>query len=258
MLDAFEHRVHVNGRQCAQVHDLAVDAFLAQRFGRGQRARRHQPVGHEGHVAPFARDVRLAKRDRIRLFRDLRLRIVEALVFQEDHRVVVADGLDQQPLAVVGVRGADHLHAGDVREDRGQHLAVLRRRAETRAAHGPDHHRRLCLAAEHIAELGRLVVDLVEADAHEIDEHQFRDRAQAAGRGPDRGAHIGAFRQRRVDHLPGVLVVEPLRDAEHAAPGVFLAARAGPAGDVFAEHNHRAVTGHFLIDRFVDRVFHAD
>ena len=135
---------------------------------------------------------------------------------------------------------------------------MLRRRAETRAAHGADHHGRFRLAAEHIAELGRLVVDLIEADAHKVDEHQFRDRAQAAGRGPDRRAHIGAFRQRCVQHLPGVLVVEPLGHAERAAPGVFFAARAGPAGDVFAHHNDRAVTGHFLIDRFVDRVFYAD
>ena len=32
------------------------------------------------------------------------------------------------------------------------------------------------LAAEHVAELGGLVVDLVHADADEISKHQFRHR----------------------------------------------------------------------------------
>src|SRR2546425_3218878 len=45
---------------------------------------------------------------------------------------------------------------------------------------------RLRLAAEHVAELGRLVVDLVEADAHEVDEHQLRHRPEPAGGGADR------------------------------------------------------------------------
>ena len=57
---------------------------------------------------------------------------------------------------------------------------MLRGGAEAGAVHGADDERRHRLAAEHVAELGGLVEDLVEADAHEVDEHQLGDRAQAA------------------------------------------------------------------------------
>ena len=45
------------------------------------------------------------------------------------------------------------------------------------ADHCADHQRRLGLAAKHVAELGRLVEDLVKADAEEIGEHQLGDRS---------------------------------------------------------------------------------
>ena len=117
----------------------------------------------------------------------------------EDHRIVVADRLDQQALGVIGVRRADDLQPGNMGEERGQHLRMLGRGAEAGADHGADDHRRLGLAAEHVFELGGLVEDLVEADAHEVDEHEFGDRPHAAGRGADRGADIGRFRKRRVE-----------------------------------------------------------
>ena len=56
------------------------------------------------------------------------------------------------------------------------------------------------LAAEHVAELGGLVEDLVEADAHEVDEHQLGDRAQAGRGGAGRRADEGALGDRRVEH----------------------------------------------------------
>ena len=45
----------------------------------------------------------LAERDGVGLVRHLALHVVHRLVLEEDHRVVVADRLDQQPLGVVGV-----------------------------------------------------------------------------------------------------------------------------------------------------------
>ena len=52
---------------------------------------------------------------------------------------------------------------------------------------GANDNRCLSLAAEHVTELGGLIEDLVEADAHEIDEHELGNRPQAARRGADRG-----------------------------------------------------------------------
>src|SRR3989441_11358894 len=97
---------------------------------------------------------------------------------------------------------------------------------------------RLRLAAEHVAELGRLVVDLVEADAPEVDEHQLRHRPEPAGGGADGGPDVGRLRQRRVEQpFPAVLGVEALGDAEDAAPGVVLAGAAGAADDVLAHED---------------------
>ena len=60
LLDAFDHRIHVDGRQCAQVDDLAVDAFLRKRIGRVDRTVDGLAVGHDGRVFAVSHDVRLA------------------------------------------------------------------------------------------------------------------------------------------------------------------------------------------------------
>ena len=66
-----------------------------------QRQVDHATVGHQGHVVAFAQEVGFAKRHGIELFRDFTLHAVEHFVFAENHRVVVADGLDQQALGVI-------------------------------------------------------------------------------------------------------------------------------------------------------------
>ena len=194
----------------------------------------HQPVGDDADRTPFAHDRGFAEWNRVRGLGHLAFETVEVLVLAEDHRVVVADALDQQPLGVVRRARADDLEPGDVGEQRRQHLAVLGRGAKAGADHRADHDRGLGLAAEHVLELGGLVEDLVETDAHEVDEHQLGHRAHAAGRRADRRADVGAFAQRRVEQAVAMLGVKPFGDAEHAAPGVELAVAAGAADDVFA------------------------
>ena len=89
-----------------------------------------------------------------------------------------------------------------------QHLAVLRRGPEPGADHGPDGDRCFGLAAEHVAELGRLIEDLVETDAQEIHEHQLGHRPQSGSGGTHGGADEGATGDRGGDNagagvLPG-------------------------------------------------------
>ena len=79
-------------------------------------------------------------------------------------------------------------------EDRIEALAVLGGGPEAGAVMRADHHGRRRLAAEHVAELGRLIEDLVETDAEEVHEHQFGHRPQPGRRRPDRGADEGAIR----------------------------------------------------------------
>ena len=134
-------------------------------------------------------------------------------------------------------------------------LAVLRGGAEAGAVHGADHHRGHRLAAEHVLELGGLVEDLVEADPHEVDEHQLGDRAQPGGRGTDGGTDEAALGDRRVQHaVAAELGHQPLGDAERAAPGVVLAGRAQAAGDVLAHDDDAVVALHLLAERLVDRL----
>ena len=76
----------------------------ASSVGRLQRRVHHPPDRDDRDVAALADDVRLAERDRVALLRHLAGDVVEHLVLGEDHRVVVADGLDEQALGVVRVR----------------------------------------------------------------------------------------------------------------------------------------------------------
>jgi hypothetical protein len=110
-----------------------------------------------------------------------------------------------------------------------------------------------CVAAEHEAELGGLVEDLVEADAHEVDEHQLGDRAHARGGRTDGSTDESRLRDRRVEDAVGVLRLQALGGAQRAAPRlVDSRGAAGTAGDVLPEHDHALVAGHLLMHRLVD------
>ena len=51
---------------------------------------------------------------------------------------------------------------------------------ETRTDHGPDGDRNLNLAAEHVAQLGSLIEQLIQTHTHESDKHQLRHWASAS------------------------------------------------------------------------------
>src|SRR5207248_316262 len=100
--------------------------------------------------------------------------------------------------------------------------------------------------------------DFVEAYAHKVDEHELGDGAHAAGGSADSGTDIGRFRQWRVEQPLAVFGIETLGDAQDAAPGIFLAFTAHPADDVLAHDDDRRIAGHFLIERLIERLPHAD
>ena len=236
--DTLQHGVDVQRRQGAQVHNFHLDALPGQRGGGIERAVHHQAIGDDRAVLAFAHHVGFSQRNGVRALGHFAFHGVKVFVLAKNHRVVVPDRLDQQALGVVRRAWAHHLEPRNVREQRREHLAVLRCRAKTGTDHGADHHRRFGLAAKHVAEFGRLVEDLVKAHAHEVDEHQLGNRAHAAGRSADGRAHVGALGQRGVKQPVAMFGVQALGNAEHAAPGVFFALAAGAAHDVFAHHDH--------------------
>ena len=132
---------------------------------------------------------------------------------------------------------------------------MLRGGAEAGAVHGADHERGHRLAAEHVAELGRLVEDLVEADPHEVDEHQLGDGAKAGRGGTGGGADEGRFGDRRIENaLAAEFAHQAFGDAERPAPGVVLAGRAEAAGDVLAHDDDARIAAHLVAQRLEDRL----
>ena len=189
--------------------------------------------------------------------RHLALHVVEQLVLEEDHRVVVPDRRREQALGV-GRGGRHHaLQPRHVREHRIVAAGVLAGGSEAGADHRPDHHRHLCLASEHVAELGALVEDLVHAHAEEVDEHELGHRPEPCGGRADRRADETRLRDRCVqDALAPVLLDEALGDSKDATPGVlvFEPGYGGAARHVLAHQHDGRVTCHLLVEALVDRL----
>ena len=72
-------------------------------------------------------------------------------------------------------------------------LAVLRGRARAGARREPHHQRHRDFAAQHEADLGRLVDDLLHRQRGEIGELEFEDRPHARQRRTDGNAGTAEF-----------------------------------------------------------------
>ena len=211
-----------------------------QRVCGGERLVDHARDGDDRHVVAFALDVGHAERDALVALGHLALGPVEHLVLEEHHQVVVADGAQQEPLGVGRRRRHDALDARHVGEDRVVAAGMLAGGADAGADLGADDDRALGLAAEHVAEFGALVEDLVHAAAEEVDEHQLGDRPQAGRGRADRRADEARLGDRRVEHaVAAELLDETLGDAHRAAPGVVVdqVIDHGAAGDVLAHED---------------------
>ena len=102
------------------------------------------------------------------------------------------------------------------------------------------------LAAEHVAQLGRLVDDRLHGQADEVDVHDLGDRPTARRGGADGHRGDGFFGDGRVAHALGAeFFGQALGDAEDAA--------AAPAGDVLAHHEDGRVAPHLFAQRLVER-----
>ena len=128
------------------------------------------------------------------------LHAVEQPVLDEDHRVRVLDRGTQQAVGVGRRRRHDDGQPGDVREQRLEALRVLAARRAPGAELGPHGQRHLGGAAGHERQLRRLVEQLVEADAEEVEVHHLDDRAHAGHRRADAEPDDRRLRDRRVAH----------------------------------------------------------
>ena len=219
--------------------------FRFEPLRRLERARHHQGERQDGRILAGPRDRSGAEAVDDLAVRHLALNGVERFVLEEDHRVGVAHRCCHQPDHVARIGGRHHLEAGDHHAPVLDALGMLCAEARAGAVAGANDQRAFELAVRHIAALGKLVGDVIEADREEIREHDFGDRLEPGHRRAHRGAHDRLFGDRRVAHALGTeLLVEPDRRLEHAAR----------LGDVLAEEDHVGIARHFLRDAARDCV----
>jgi len=239
-----EDRLLVEGHERPNVHDFGADPFFRQSGGRLEREQHLARPGDDRHVGALALDVGLAERDEVFAGGHRSLGAVQQLVLDEHDRVVVADRRRKEPLRVRR-RGRHHdLQPGHVGEPRLERLGVLRGIAAAGAALRADDERHARLAAEHEPVLRRLIDDLVDREAREVDIHELRDRSHAGERSANGGPDEADLADRR------------LHDAHRAElreqAGRHLE-RAAVLGDVFAQHDDPRVALHLDAERVVQR-----
>ena len=83
-----------------------------------------------------------------------------------------------------------------------------------------DHKRHASLTAEHVADLGRLVDQLINRAHAEIGHTQISNWPCARDRGTHRSAHDRVFRDRRVDDALGTKFVNQTQILVGARPTV--------------------------------------
>ena len=240
--DRGEDGVEVERPERPEVDHLDRDAVRLELVRRLEAVVDALHRGDERDVATFAHDGRLAEPAGRAVH--LALERVQALVLEEEHRVVVADRGLQQRLRVRRVRRAHDLEARYAHEPRRGHLRVDRAELAAGADDGADHERDADLLLRQEPVLRRLVDEAVHRERQEVAEHDLDDRPEAVHRRAERRARERQLGDRRVeDALRAVLVVEARRRREDAAGD----------GDVLAEEDHALVGGELLVERVADR-----
>ena len=138
---------------------------------------------------------------------------VQDLVFEEDHRVRIADRGLEQALGVGCRVGHDHLEAGNVAVPGGVALRVLSTDAGSRAIRAAEDNRRAHLAAGHVERLGGRVDDLVDRLHGKVERHELDDGAKPGHGSADTDTGEAVLGDRGVDHAAGAeFLQQTLRD----------------------------------------------
>ena len=238
-----------SGSERAQVDDFDLDPLACERCGGGERLVQHHPVGEDGDVTALARDRRVSDRhDVIARGNVAADRAVRSFVFEDEHRIGIADRGEQQPFRVGRRRGCDDLESGRVRVERFDRLRMVRAAAKTAAVRGAHDHRARPVTAGAPADLGGFADQMIHRGVHEIGELDLRDRPQTAHRQPDRDAG---------DHRLGHRHVDDPRGPEPVEQAFGRAENAAQLPDVFAQHEHALVALHLLAERLAHGFDHA-
>ena len=166
-------------------------------------------------------------------------------MLDEDHRIVVANGVDEAALGVIGIGRRHHFQSRHVHEHGVQALRVLRALPPGLADHAAHDQRHLDLAVIHVAALGRDVDELVHAQHEEIHADMDMDRPHAGHGRADGDAGHGIFRQRRAEHA---FRAEDIDQAARRALDRLVIV------DIETEDKHARVALHLLRHRLAERI----
>src|SRR5690606_12099810 len=141
-------------------------------------------------------------------FRNFAGDAVEEGVLEEHHGVVVADGGLHERLRVGRVGGDDDLQARVVGEDVFRSVGVGGADVGAAVGGAADDDRAGDLAAGHVADVGRVVHDLVVGDGEEGPEHEQHDGADAEHGGANAHADEAGLGDGGVDDAPAAILLE--------------------------------------------------
>ncbi len=176
---------------------------------------------------------------------DVALDRVEGSRFDDHARIVVGDRCAEHRVGILRGRGKPDSEPGNVCQQRLEALGVLRARAGRRSLLRPHDEGRVRPARCHVADVRRLVDELVEGNEEEVRPHHLHDRPEPLERGADRSAEDRALADRRVEHALGAeLLLQPPCDPEDAT------CRA----DVLAEDEHVGSALELVAECPVDRL----
>ena len=135
-----DDRLRIHGADRAQIDDFGLDSFLFEFGGGLQRIGHADRPGDDRDIPAHTRNPRLADRHQeIVELRHFERMAVENFVFEENHRIGIADRALQKPLGIGGRIRRDDLEAGDLRVPGGEILRVLRRDARRRPVGAAKH-----------------------------------------------------------------------------------------------------------------------
>ena len=197
---------------------------------------------------PTRCDARLADgHDPVVQLRHVEALAVEDFIFEEDHRIGIADRRLHQALGIRRRIGHHHLQAGDGAIPRGIVLAVLGADAGGGTIGAAEHDGAAHLAARHVERLGGGIDDVVDGLHGEVEGHELDDGLQAREGRTHREAGEAMLGDRRVDDaLRAELVQHALADLVGA---LILA-------DFLAHQEHVRVAPHLFRHGLADRLAH--
>src|SRR6056297_408063 len=239
LLHRGEYAVAIPGPERTQINDFRIDPLLLQRLRCRDAGMARGRPGHEREIAPLANDLGLSERHQMLAVGHHAFERPEMLVFEIDHRIVIADGALQQAEIIRRRRRGDDHEAGNMRVPGFERLRVLRCRGAPHPHRLAHHHRDAHLPAEHEARLRRLVDEFVDGAQGEIRKPHLDDGPRPRHRRTHRSAHDAGFRDGRIGDARGTeFVDQPLVLPEHAT-----------APEIFAERPDARVALHFLAYR---------